>query len=1271
MSNPQGNKNTKQGQPNNPQGKQSNQPGQQKGNPPQKPVDLKVLFNLFIVKAKLINGLYIPKDDKDYPTIQTDYKKPFIKIIEVFNKSYIPLGSCIVNAEIPNFKKVLKFNESEISQFFNSDNYDLDKNSNNWNIEIGIKFNENLKKYNELKNTKDLKITYLIKEIPGIYINQKNISDSHLNFKKHCETLHPPKEILNIYSSFVEDLNNFISDEKNKPDVKDEANPNPDKKKEDNDFKNIVDNFHKLIDKISLNVEFIPAPYKILENLHNKNINSCDIKAITNIIQKIFSFTPDDTSKIKDLKFNYYNNIHFGVLVALLLYYKNYTGDVMKYKIYNDNLKGSGSHEQIYDPTFKMKTFDISALIDLLKDTIEIIDEDEFANEYYTPKYNKTFKSYITLLQYNEEILKGKNPDRKTYFKDEIDENRKLRENFQITYKPETIKSDEFGFVMTILLIDLDKHNKFYKSKTDFIKDVQFFMKNGIKHYSCSEYLLNNATQGLNSLINTSGNTISAISEKAGALLPNVDINEYSRNFTKSMDIIANVLNDKSNNITVVVNNVGPVLDFEYMNPRFKINTQSNEESGSGSDSENSKDMPIFFNVKITSDIVNIDDNLNEYLVKNIFNESNAIVSCNQDSTSLPQQNTQDGSNNLFENMFYALNTKNFYENTQNKKDTDIKSETIISLRNIISQNIGNYELNEYLKNYENARNNRDYDVLNNSINTFINKNIPLFPAKKSQLQQNKYQEYDANPLLDNTAFYNLLDSLKKFITTDEYWGDKYAIQIFEKYYNMKIILFDLDYDQIDCNAKILISDVKSFKEQTKKEITPIFEPDNMQYLFMSYYRNNNYNYIYNAIQFLSSNISIEQQIKEQRKYIYKYNEIPDKIKNSIIQDCSQNSDRPYSYYFKDIHSQNSKKKSHSGGNPLKLPYGPFFKTVNYSECDYFEDFVYKRIENRMTPQEKNDNATKLKEAARLAEEEKVKKEKEERLAKEEKVKKEKEEKVKKEKEEKVKKKQGKMNKETKWLQDIMSQVLRKYRYVNRDNRVSNMYNVIEVAGDGNCFFASYLLALDENKHYRDNQTNSDFVKKIEELRKEVADNLTMDKLDIYLALYNQANTEAAHVNISNQKVFINENKEDDPFDMTPSNPYSFMENVNVDEDGLNQVKKEMTKSSFYADDVMIGQIEITKDVIFIIFKSRNDDNKQNDNIDLLFKSRSNLPNVINNHLRYIMVEFGYNHYNLVTYNDNANFIFNDLPEEIKCLLKNQTPNLTRDVIEFKACSQI
>jgi hypothetical protein len=999
MSNQQGNKNTKQGQPTNPQ-------GQQKGtNPPQKPVDLKVLFNLFIVKAKLINGLYIPKDDKDYPTIQTDYKKPFIKIIEVFNNSYIPLGYCIVNAEIPNFKKVLKFNESEISQFFNSDKYDLDKNSNNWNIEISVKFNDNLKKYNELKNTKDLKITYLIKEIPGIYINQKNISESHLNFKKHCETSHPPKEILNIYSSFVEDLNNFISDEKNKLPVKDEANPNPEKKKEDNnDFKNIVDNLHKLIDKISLNVESIPAPYTILQNLHNKNINACDIKAINNIIQKIFSFKQDDTNKIKDLKFNYYNNIHFGVLVALLLYYKNYTGDVMKYKIYYDDRRDSpdkntavrsnlthnttiGRHEKIYDPTFKMQTFNISALIDLLKDTIEIIDDDELLNEYYTPNYSKTFKSYITLLQYNEEILKGKNPAEKSYFKDEIEENRKLYKNFQINYNTNTIKSNEFGFVITILLIYLENHNKLYNSKTDFIKDIQFFMNNGIKDYSCSTYLLNNATQGLNSFINTSGNAISTISGNAGALLSNVDINNYSRNFTNTMNIFANVLNDKSNNITVVVNDNEPVLDYEYKNTRFQINTQTNEDTNNTNKSDTT--MPIFFNVKnIVVKNDDIDDNLNEYVIKHIFKDANAVISCIQDSapqsqqnsSPLSQQNTKnDESNNLFENMFYALNTKIFFENSQNKKDTDIKSETITYLRNIISENIGNYELNEYLLNYKNAINNKDSHVLKNSINTFIDKNKSLFRSKQPTTKLNKYSELDANELLDNKDFYKLLNILKKYVTTDDYWGDKYTIQIFEKFFNIKIILFNLDYDKIDCNAKIIISNVGSFKDQDTKNITPVFEPDKMQYLFMSYYRNNQYNYIYNVIQFFSSNSKItpHDQMKEDLKYIYEYSEIPTTIRNYIISDCAQNTDTAYSHFFKKISSHNNNNTKSSGGvgpTPQLPPYGPFFKTLNYSQCDTFYEFLYKRITYRDS-EEKSRAAEEARlnaEAARLVEQKKA-----------------------------------------------------------------------------------------------------------------------------------------------------------------------------------------------------------------------------------------------------------------------------------------------------------
>jgi hypothetical protein len=635
------------GKQNTKQEETKNDKGKQKGNnPPQKPVDLKVLFNSFIVKEKLINGLYIPKEDKDYATIAADYKKPFLKIIIVYDQYYRELGSCVVNAELSNFKSVTKFNEKEISQFFNSDNYDLDKNTNNWNIEITITFNENLKKYNELKNVKDLKVTFLMKEIPGIYINQKTISKSHLNFKKHCETSYPTKEIITIYSSFVEDVNNFISSEKNKPEVNIVY-----------DFKKIIDNFLNIIDKITLNVESSPSPYTILEHIHQKNTNACDIKSINNILQKLFSFDATDIPKIKEIKFNYYNNIHIGVLVALLLYYKNYTGDVMKYIIYNDK---KGNNEKIYDPAFKMKTFDISKLIELLKDTTDIIDEvedkdinelskdelEEYStrnyNEYYTRKYNKSFTPYIRLLQYNTE--ENPNPQPKSYFNGEIQNNNKLILNFQITYNTNTIKSQQFGFLMSLLTIDFDKHNQLYNSKRELIKDIQFFMEHGIKHESCSDYLLNNASQGLNSFIETSQNTISNISEKAGGFPDFSDkIDEYSKNFTKSMDIIANVLNE-GNIMTVVLNNDIPVLDMEYTVNRFRINTQSLEESQMTKGTkniyaDNRKEIPIFFQVtKIFDKNIIIDDNLNEYIIKNIFehpaSSTKAVTSCIQSSNS-------------------------------------------------------------------------------------------------------------------------------------------------------------------------------------------------------------------------------------------------------------------------------------------------------------------------------------------------------------------------------------------------------------------------------------------------------------------------------------------------------------------------------------------------------------------------------------------------------------------------------------------------------------
>ena len=951
-----------------PQGKPNNQKenptpqGKQKGNnPPQKPVDLKLLFNLFIIKERLINGLYITKENKDYATIATDYKKPFIKIIDVFDKYYRQPGVCLVNAEIPNFKSSKKFNENEISQFFNSDTYVLDKNTNNWSIEIVINFNENLKKYNELKNVKDLKITYLTKEIPGINLTQKNMSESHLNFKNYCETSYPPKEFISIYSNFAEDINNFIDSEKSKPDVNIVY-----------DFKKIVDNFPKIIDKITLNVESVPSPYTILQHIHNKDVNSCDIKAINNILQKLFIFDANDTSKIKDLKFNYYNNIHFGVLVALLLYYKNYTGDVMTYKLFNEDRSNNGSKkvhvgrdEKIYDPVFKMKTFDISKILDLLKDTNDIIDQDETENEYNTPKYNKSFKYYIALLQYNTEILKKTD---KSYFKGNLEDNPKLTVNFQITYDPTTIKSYEFGFIMSLLTIGIDDHKKFYNSKTDFIKDIQFFMKNGIKHESCSAYLLNNATQGLNSLIETSQNTISNISEKAGGIIQGFspEIKNYSDNFTTSMHIIANSLNGQNERVQFVLNdNTTRNIDFEYTEERFKINTVSLglEVIQNNNSIKVDINKPIFFQVEILKDDeVIIDDNLNEYIIKNIFNTHHikAVISCNKDSTLLQQNDINKQSDNLFDCMYYALGMKNYFEQTQNEDDVNIKKKTIQHLRNIISENIGNYELNSYLNNRKS--NNNEFP----GTTKFINDAILHFPRKHTRPQIpntgpvkdfSKDIKFDANEDFDNKFFYKLLYSFKKFVITEKYWGDNYAIQIFEKHYGIKIILFDLDYDRIVCNTQILYVSTR-LPEQTPKE-----NPDTTtgkKYLFMSYYRSTDNNYIYNTIQFVSTKLQNNTSPNYEEKYIYDYNEIPNDIIQSIIKNCATNVDEPYSYYFNKFSKNNQpatetinrREKVTGGVTPEEeghLPYGPFFinKDIDYPICDNFNDFMYKRFQQR------------------------------------------------------------------------------------------------------------------------------------------------------------------------------------------------------------------------------------------------------------------------------------------------------------------------------------
>jgi hypothetical protein len=686
----------------------------------------------------------------------------------------------------------------------------------------------------------------------------------------------------------------------------------------------------------------------------------------------------------------------------------------------------------------------------------------------------------------------------------------------------------------------------------------------------------------------TSKNAISNISEKAGglALLSDGTLAEYSKKFSKSMDIIANVLNEDRNKSTFVINNDTPVLDIEYTVERFKKNTQPLDETQIKTGIN--YNSPIFFKVKLVNDnTLIIDDNLNEYILKNIFDKTRATISCNKDSVSSTPFNTVNLSDNLFECIYYALNIKNVYENTQNPIDVNIRKDTIKRLRNIISENIENYELNEYLKNYKLKKTN----IQNNSIHKFIEENLKLFTPKVMNLPRKQFQEFgaDANNLLENKDFFILLDSLKKFVTTDDYWGDNYAVQIFEKYYNIKIILFDLDYDRIVCNAKILFKS----KGQPGQDVTaPNIDPTGLNYLFMSYYRYKNYDYIYNIIQFLSSTISDE----DQRKYIYKYNEIPDFIQKSILDNCVKNTDRPYSYYFKSVNSLSSLKSKTLGGGS-NLPYGPFFTNIKYPVCDDFYEFIEKRKQPTSEPEPSSPSPS-------PAQTEEQPEELSSSLL-----------------DFDLDENKPPSNVETPKIKSTQDEDNNFIRKVMNDPG----YEVIDNTGGGNCFFLAFLDSFnysDKDKEYG-----------LQNLRSYLSEQITEDTYQEWKSYSNSDNTVAKE--------------------------YTFMKNIN----SLDDLKKLIKTSGYWADGWSIDKIEKRSNVKFIIFQK----NLNNYTIKIVGKDERN------EHLTYIMLEFSdiedgagnvSSHYKLIAYNNKRQFSFSELPKGVKAMLI-KYPNLTKEVTHF------
>jgi hypothetical protein len=190
-------------------------------------------------------------------------------------------------------------------------------------------------------------------------------------------------------------------------------------------------------------------------------------------------------------------------------------------------------------------------------------------------------------------------------------------------------------------------------------------------------------------------------------------------------------------------------------------------------------------------------------------------------------------------------------------------------------------------------------------------------------------------------------------------------------------------------------------------------------------------------------------------------------------------------------------------------------------------------------------------------------------------------------------------------------------------NGDSGKYDIIEVPGDGNCFFTAYVRAL-----YPKN-TDKEVVQDINNIRKDISKSVTQD----YFQLLKQR-----------------EGLDD----------YKFMENI----PNLKHLQNYILLKDFYADEWSISYIEEHDNVSFIIIEELA--------TSVLIKRIP--PTKILSPIRYIMLKFSETtdgkghksgHYDLITYNNRTTFSFFLIPEEIKQLVKTQYPNFTTDFVNL------
>lgn len=249
----------------------------------------------------------------------------------------------------------------------------------------------------------------------------------------------------------------------------------------------------------------------------------------------------------------------------------------------------------------------------------------------------------------------------------------------------------------------------------------------------------------------------------------------------------------------------------------------------------------------------------------------------------------------------------------------------------------------------------------------------------------------------------------------------------------------------------------------------------------------------------------------------------------------------------------------------------------------------------------------------------------------------------------------------TLWIQDFMN---------NDDN-----YNIIDTRYDGNCFFSTLKIALDE--HDQDIS--------IDDMRQILVDNATEELFENYKTLYDNYKQRENEISREIKNITKRHNGLKDTIQKTKDRnlQLSYVEqseemqkihhSLKEERKGLKELKQEvefmngidnlsmlklkLKTNDYWADTWAISTLERELNIKTIIFSESN--YQDGDELNVLQCGQLNDTVIEENGVFepsfYVMIAYhGNSHYQLITYNDKPSFTFEDIPEQVKLLVSDK-----------------